>query len=902
MNRHLQLVSGTFTILLIIGTVLFSSKKDHSTRNTYDHFLARQYQHLRSGNTANNSKPADHPDLAAFQNYFMTIDPQLKRVPSERLSKAYAYTRQLKNKQAKSGNTLEWDETGSNMGGRTRALLWDPNDATGKKVWAGSVTGGLWYTNDIYNADSLWHVVNDFWPGLSISSLFADPSEPMTIYAGTGEYQTAREIYRESSGIGLGIWKSTDGGESWELLESTSEFKYISDLKIRDEGGNSVIYAGVVSGIYHNAIQTSEPSDGLYRSTNGGTSWEQVLPDITGEELPYAPADIELGPNGRIFVGTLKNLNGNGGSTILYSDEGTMGSWTVFDDYETIIQNDPIYPIPGRVTMACAPSDANRVYALVGAGHINSTGFNYAWGRYILKSNDGGNTWNPTNLPGGDPDWASLSWHAFAAAVNPGNPDDIFVGGLDVWKSSNGGNSWSHISDWSLMSGGGGDDYVHADQHQQLYKPGSTDEMILSTDGGVFYTANASSNNPVFEQKNQGMGSLQFYTCDIYPTAGQNYFIGGLQDNGSLLYMGQPLTNYDMVDGADGAYCFIDQNEPQIMITSYYYNSYSVFMNWNYYTWMGNYGTGVFINPADYDNANNILYANGVTFSGANANQLLRIKNIPNNPNDQLVNINTGIDTYFSNVKVSPFGAEGTSTLFVGSQNGRLFKVSNAQSNPESEEIGSEDFPTAYISCIAIGGSEDTLLLTFSNYGIPSVWQSYDGGSSWADISGNLPDMPIRWALYHPQNSKQVMLATEVGIWTSNDASAGNVSWEPDAGFPNVRVDMLQVRSSDNMVLAASHGRGMLYQIWNYSPANAVHESQPMSFSISPNPASNQILISSPAVSQSTVDILNAKGQEIYHGLFTGQSRIDVSGFETGVYFIRIKGTGEIGVQKLVIQ
>jgi len=104
------------------------------------------------------------------------------------------------------------------------------------------------------------------------------------------------------------------------------------------------------------------------------------------------------------------------------------------------------------------------------------------------------------------------------------------------------------------------------------------------------------------------------------------------------------------------------------------------------------------------------------------------------------------------------------------------------------------------------------------------------------------------------------------------------------------------------MVLAASHGRGMLYQTWNYSPANAVNESRPMSFSIIPNPASNQILISSPDLSRASVDIVNTKGQKIYHGRFIGQKRIDVSGFETGVYFIRIKGAGEPGVQKLIIQ
>ncbi|MCB0807134.1 MAG: hypothetical protein KDC05_15155, partial [Bacteroidales bacterium] len=117
-----------------------------------------------------------------------------------------------------------------------------------------------------------------------------------------------------------------------------------------------------------------------------------------------------------------------------------------------------------------------------------------------------------------------------------------------------------------------------------------------------------------------------------------------------------------------------------------------------------------------------------------------------NNPYDQLININTGLNTYFSNIKVSPYAPEGSSTVFAGSQNGRLFKVYNADATPNTLEIGDNDFPVAYLSCIALGGSEDTLLVTFSNYGVPSVWQTFDDANTWTDISGNLPDMPVRWA------------------------------------------------------------------------------------------------------------------------------------------------------------
>ena len=885
--------------LLLMAVLVFSisdiRQPKEYYRDSWEQYLTDKYQKVPEG--------AGKPDMAALQNYYMTIDPELKCVPSERLYSAYMQTKELLlQKESKNSATdLEWIETGSNMGGRTRAIMWDPNDPDGTKVWAGSVTGGLWYNNDIYNDSFEWQPVNDFWPGLSVSCIVSDPNDPMIFYAGTGEYQTARIIYRESSGVGIGIWKSTDGGETWDIISSTEDFKYISDMKFRDENGISVLYAGVVSGYYHGINFQSVPSDGLYRSTNGGNTWVQVLPNIIGENLPYAPADLEIGPTGRIFVGTMKNLDGNGGASILYSDLGSAGTWTLFDDYEAIIQNDPYYNIPDRIIIACAPSNANRVYALVGAGWINSSNFNYAEGRYILKSNNGGLSWTEANLPGGNPDWATLSWHAFAAAVSPTNSNKLYVGGLDIWKSTNGGDSWSKVSDWTLMYSGGGDEYVHCDQHAKLYKENSSSEMLLSNDGGVFYTDNAYSNNPVFQEKNKNYNTLQFYTCAIYPVAGVNYFVGGLQDNGTLLYTGEPLDINDMIDINDGAYCFFDKTEPNIMITSTIFNVYKIFYNWEPYDDTGIDETGVFINPADYDSENNILYANAVKFNGTYPNQILRITGIPDNPVSQLISLPVSLNSFFSHVKVSPFSPDGTTTFFLGSQNGRLFRVNNAQINPVVTEIGSDDFPVAYLSSLAFGGSEDTLLVTFSNYGVPSVWQSYSGGTSWEDISGNLPDMPIRWSLYHPQDSKRAMLATEIGIWSTNDASLGDVIWEPDAGMPNVRIDMLQMRTSDNTVLAATHGRGLLYTTWNLYPSTDLAETSLLEVNVYPNPANDFIRIEIGNAHQADICIISQDGRLVYKDVVRNNEKIDVRNMPTGIYLVTVSIENRKAIVKLVV-
>jgi hypothetical protein len=905
MNKK-TLLPGILIITTVVLTGFFYLKPlKTDKRAEYDRFLAREYrkaEKLINTDKTENDKP-ENPELAALQNWFMTFDPGLNRVPVERLVEATKKTVQLdKQNSLKPGNMIEWSETSSDMGGRMRGIIWDPNEDN--KVWACSVTGGLWYNDDI-TGNTSWQQVDDFWPGLATNCIAYDPGEPETFYVGTGEYQTARIIYRESSGVGYGIWKSTDAGETWEVIPSTTDFKYISDIAVNSNDG--YIYAGVVSGVYHGINHISEPSDGLYRSGDNGATWEQVLPDIDGEDVPYAPADIEISSDGRIFIGTLKNLVGKGGATILYSDSGDPGSWTVYDYYETIIPNDPDYPIPGRVVLDAAPSDPGIVYAIVGAGWLNSSNFNYARGRYILRSDDGGETWTEKPLPGGSVDWASLSWHAFEVTVNPTDPDNVFVGGLDLWKSTNGGNSWNHVSDWSLMYYGGGDDYVHADQHWGRYKPGSSDIAIFSSDGGIFYSENASAAYPVFQEKSKDLSTLQFYIGDIYPVAGQNKFIGGLQDNGSLLYQGQPLVINDMVTGGDGAYCFFDETQPQYMITSTYYNSYTLFSNFNYYTSFGDNGTGVFINPCDYDSKNNILFANKCKFNGSNANKILRMAGIPN-PSNSTITLGTGLLSYYTNVKVSPNSPEGTSTLFLGSQVGRLFKVMNANSSPQLEELGSDEFPEAFISCIEVGGSDDTLIATFSNYGVSKVWLTYDGGTNWNNITNNLPDVPVRWALFHPQNAKQIILATELGIWMTDDASVPDFEWEHDASFPNVRVDNLQIRKADNTLLVITHGRGLWWGTWNYNPSTQVKEITQSKFTVFPNPASGivNVRMKNKSVTNTEIIVSDINGRTVFSKNYNTPDRenisFDMTGNAKGVYFVKIKSGGKVFSEKIILK
>jgi len=908
-----SLISGILLLAITISAIfLMTGRKQNAARDKFEAFLVKEYRKVpRFSTNKDEEKPADQPEIAALQDYFMTLDPATGFIPRQTLREAYRATKKIQTLKSVTQD-IQWQDYPTEMGGRTRAMMYDPNDPAQKKVWAGGITGGLWYNSNITDPYSSWVPVGDFWTCLAIRCIASDPNNPMIFYIGTGEAETAIQTYRESSGVGDGIWKSGDGGQTWNMIQSTINFEYITDIVVRNENGISVIYAGVASGLYQGMQHQSQPTDGLFRSADGGNTWQQVLPDISGSTGPYAVSDIAIGADGRIYVGTRPNLSGAGGATLLYSDYGTQNSWVVNDSYRTEIENDPDYNIPGRVVLAPASSDPNIVYALIGSGFTNSVdNFKYFYCFHILRSGDKGDTWTKQSLPydlTSGINFATIAWHALDIAVDPNSPESLYIGGLDMHKSINGGNSWTRLSDWSLMYYGGGPQYLHADQHIILYKPGSSSEILFGTDGGIFYTANGAG-NPDFEERNKDYTTLQFYTCAIKPTAGANAFLGGLQDNGCLRYTGSPLNINDMVSGGDGAYCFYDKNEPFYSISSIYYNWYIIYSYDTYLQDIYNYQSGVFINPADYDYLTNTIYANACDFIGTNVDQLLRIDNVTTQWgfSGTFIPLNTGTQVYFSAVKWSPFSPAGKANLFVGTQSGRLFKVQNAESTPIKTEITGSNFPVANISSIAIGGSEDTLLVTFSNYGVTSVWQTYNGGQTWENKEGNLPDMPIRWAIYHPQNSRQAMLATETGVWSTINLHEATPVWEPvNQGMANVRVDMLNLRESDNTVLAATHGRGFFTTTWDV--ITGIDIIQPSGITISPNPTTGPVnlAVNLPGSGTIFVKVYDQSGKIIYQDQksnFSGQyfKRIDLGNLPAGIYFIRISGNGkEVKTEKII--
>jgi PKD repeat protein len=692
----------------------------------------------------------------------MMTDPSLGYVPAERLLNAKQYKDQLLLTDAALSG-VNWRSLGpKNQGGRSRTMLIDANDATGNTVFSGSVGGGLWRTTNISAASPGWAPVDDLLGNLAVTSIAQDPSNPLVMYFCTGEGYFNADAIR-----GLGVWKSTNGGASWSQLSSTNNTNFSFCQKV------VVNSTGVVM------VSTST---GLRRSTDGGTTFTKVLGTglgITGavSNMCY---DIEIAANGDVYA----TLNGS-----VHKSTNAGSTWAAAQTLPIAVS---------RVELACAPSDANYVYALCENGNVVAG---------ILKTTNGGTTWTagtePDDLDAGIPatDFSrSQAWYDLSVAVDPNNRDRLFVGGIDVFVSNDAAATWTQVSHWY---GGFGSQYMHADQHFAMFKTGSSTEAYFTNDGGIYRSTNANVAIPTVTDKGANYITAQFYACAMHPTALTSYFLAGAQDNGSHQFSSNAVQNTVQVTGGDGAYCHIDQDQPQYQFTSYVYNDYYLSADggstWTNVTHSGS--AGQFINPTDYDDVNNRMYA------CRNANQYVRWDNPQTGSTFTQVAV-AGFGGQVSAIKVSPNTAN---RVFFGIDNGDVFRVDNAHTGAPTATNISTGLPAAYLNCIEVQtGDDNHLLAMYTNYGVNSIWESTNGGTSWTSVEGNLPDMPIRWALFNPNNSDQAIIATELGVWSTDDLNGASTVWgASNSGLANVRVDMLQLRTSDKLVVAATHGRGL---------------------------------------------------------------------------------------------
>lgn len=696
-----------------------------------------------------------------------------------------------------------WSPLGpGNVGGRTRALVIDPRAP--ETMYAGGVAGGVWKTTD---GGGSWEPLDDIMANLAVSTLAIDPMDSNVLYAGTGE-----GLFNEDALRGAGIFKTTDGGLTWKQLAGTKNpfFDFVNDLVVSPRHPRR-LYAATRTGVW--------------RSTNAGLSWRRVLaPKVYGGCLDLALRTDAPGDDLLAACGTRK------GTASVWRNAAAerRGGW------DQVLSE----PGLGRTTLAIAPSDQNVMYALTSTnlpGNLN-------WGFYALfRSDDGGRTW-AARVRNSDPKQLSTwllsnayfavpecygglyinqGWYDNTIAVDPVNPDRVWAGGVDLFRSDDGGKTWGLMSYWWGDSQG----FVHADQHALVFHPlydgNAVKTLFVANDGGIYKTDDAlapavmdtaqvctpEAARSRWTNINNGYGVTQFYFGLPYP-GGETYF-GGTQDNGVIRGSQAPGPDaWETLVPGDAGYVAVDPHNPDVLYASL--TNLSIYKSTDGWATYDQAISG--IDPRD-----NFLFVTPLVMDPSNPQRLWTAGAHVWRTDDGAASWSRasvqlgGKDSSVSTLAVSPADPD---RVLAGTSQGYLHRTAAARTATGETVWPSVRPRKGHVSSVAFDPKEpDVAYATYASFGGTHVWKTTDGGATWKGLDGRgrgvLPDLPVNTIAVDPGDSRRLFLATDLGVFVSTD---GGAHWAVEnTGFANVITSWLAVlKNPDGTrdLFAFTHGRG----------------------------------------------------------------------------------------------
>ena len=673
----------------------------------------------------------------------------------------------------------QWQSLGpSNIGGRVRSIAFDPR--TPGRILAGTASGGLWISAD---GGASWRANHDFLPNLSVTSVVFDPANPSVVYLGTGEASAGL--------VGVGAFKSIDGGTTWQYLPATNpdmnaDWRFVNRLAIYP-AQSQVLLAAVTN--------NSRASGAIYRSADAGASWARVS---TAKAL-----DVAFDPN------TPSNaVAGLDDGTLLFSRDAGF-TWT---RTAKLVATPSGRGNTARAEIAFARSQPGVVYASID----NDKG-------EVWRSNDSGASWQQMSTPQHlnlQGDYDNAIW------VDPTDANHVVVAGLDIYQSRDGGAAFSKVSDWRQTPSS-----PHADHHALVSPPtfGLAEPVLFNgNDGGIYRTANIHAVATAgWVNMNNGLAVTQFYSGAGRTSAGGR-IIGGTQDNGSLQLSGGEWRPFR---GGDGGFVAVDPASDQVFFGEYVYLAIHRSLNGGLsasYICEG-------ITEAMPPEGGNTYCGEGAT---KKANFIAPFILDPNNPNRLLAGAaslwvsdsargtplgwrtikapSAATDNYVSAIAV----AEGNSNvIWVGHNNGEVYRTLDGQSSaPAWTRAGQGFIPARLVQRFMIDrDNPNRVIVAVTGFVANNVWQTLDGGLTWASITGNLPFAPVFDVKRHPSNANWLYAATSVGVFTSEN---GGASWSTtNEGPANIRVR--ELFWIDGATLgAATYGRGMFKVSVASAPAN----------------------------------------------------------------------------------
>jgi photosystem II stability/assembly factor-like uncharacterized protein len=644
------------------------------------------------------------------------------------------------------------------VSGRVVAVSVDPGNAN--HVLIGSGAGGVWETKD---SGKNWQPRTDDQPSISVGAIAFNPSNPLIVYAGTGEGDSV-------SALGVGVLRSTDGGTTW-TLHARAPFEGIGfyDLLVDPLNGDHLLAATTA---------------GLFESTNGGTVWKQRRAQVTWDLSMHPVVSGSPNSTAEVFAACKDGLfrSTNGGS-----------SWSSVS-------------LPGlpasrdRIEVCHAPSDGNVVYVWA-AGNpqildpVDSRPGSpvlmpkpYLWRRAVFGGAFASATTPPDVQTG-------QAWYDWFAGVAPNNPNVLYVGGINVHKgvrSTTGTWTWTNIS--AKSSG----DSVHPDQHAIAFSPIDPNVVYVGNDGGIYRSPDGGVR---WQSLNKGLNITEFEFLTQHPLF-ETWLLGGLQDNGTVRYEGEEVW-YQVGEG-DGGDCGTNNSSPYTC----YHTFYAMGMErstagggWGSWHWVG-----PDVDPVD-DYPDGALFYPPVEVNGRTVAQA-----------GKTVFISTDTGNNWTSVPLpgvagmaSALALPTTSRLYVGTESGRIYRldlVGGTWSDPVS--LGRP--ANGFISDVLVDPSNpNRLWLTYSSAGSGAVggrvFRSDNAGTGWQNVTGGLPDIAINAIEIDPQNPNTIFVAADVGVYRSTNAGAVWTSF--NNGLPNALVKDLNFHGPSRLLRAATQARGV---------------------------------------------------------------------------------------------
>jgi photosystem II stability/assembly factor-like uncharacterized protein len=666
-----------------------------------------------------------------------------------------------------------WDPVGpTNIGGRIADLAVHPMDAF--TLYVGAAEGGVIKTTD---GGSTWTPTFDDVETLSIGDLAIDPTHPDIIYAGTGEPNGGGGSLTYG---GLGIYKTTNGGVTWTNMGLT-DTRYIGRVVI-DSGNPNIVFVAAMGALF-----STNPERGVFRSTDAGASWEHVLSvnDSTGA----IDLVIDRQNPDRIYAATWERIRrphtrdyGGPGSGIYRSTDG--------GDTWSLLGGGLPAPSPniGRIGIAISLANPMVLYAIYADAVGNFAG--------VYRTQNGGDLWTRTNDAALSGAYATYGWWFGNIRVTPTDPNRVFVLGLDAYRSTNGGASWSQV---------GGN--MHVDHHALEYAPTDTGQFLYEgNDGGLYRSLDGGTTWTEI----QGLPITQFYTVEVDHLEPHRRY-GGTQDNGTNRTLTGSPNDWAQILGGDGFHVHVDPTNNSFVYAEYQYGNF--FRSTN---------GGSSFSPA----------TNGIS-AGDRMNWSTPVVLDPSNP----ATLYYGSQRVYrsTNRAVSWSAISNDLTDGAGGSNGVIFgtltALAVAPSDPQVIYAGTDDanvwvtqnggglwtrvdaqIPERWVTRVAVHpSSAGTAYVTLSGFRdddpLSHVYRTTNFGSTWSPVSNNLPEAPVNDIVIDGDDPATLFVATDVGVYFSS--SSGSMWSALGAGLPNGVVNDLELHGPTRTLTAATYGRSL---------------------------------------------------------------------------------------------